>query len=65
MATELLVQVKLQSDTTVLTCWVNRHVKAGDIVTLSNSDDPFVRWVVMEVYEHATKPEHGWHVGGM
>jgi hypothetical protein len=65
MATELMVQVKLTHGTTVLTCWLDKHVKVGDQVTLRNSDAPEWQWDVVAVYERAMRPEHGWHVGGM
>lgn len=68
MATPLQ-QVKLVHESTVLTCWVDKHVKVGDLITLRDiehgKDEHRYLWTVLEVYENATRPEHGWHVGGM
>lgn len=65
MTAEPLIQVKLRSGTCERTCWVDRHVKVGDMLTLKNSEDGSVWWKVEDVYDHAVQPERGWHVGGM
>jgi len=45
----MLVQVELRSGTTVLTCWVEPKVKAGDQITLKNSDEPSRWWDVIRL----------------
>jgi hypothetical protein len=66
MATELLRQVRLRAGgNTELTCWVDKHVKVGNLITLKNSDDPGELWTVMEVYDTGAPPERGWKVGGI
>lgn len=66
---ELLQQVQLNSPceggATVRTCWVDRHVKLGDTLTLKNSEAPDRVWEVAVVFSSTTPPERGWHVGGM
>jgi hypothetical protein len=63
----LVVQVQLQSGTTVRTCWVAPRVKSGDEITLKNSEDPQRLWRVMTVT--APFPVDGlhkdWHAGGL
>ena len=68
MAALPLIQVQLhapqEGGTTVRTCYVDRHVKLGDTLTLKNSEDPERVWTVMVVFDTARPPERGWHVGG-
>ena len=64
---ELLQQVQLHSPSeggaTIRTCWVDKHVKLGDKITLKNSEDPERVWTVAMVFG-GRPPERGWHVGG-
>jgi hypothetical protein len=66
MAKQEMQQVKLQHENTWLTCWVDKHVKVGDIITLRDHDDEQVSylWTVREVHGGA-RPERGWHAGGL
>ena len=61
-------QVKLESGTTQLTCWLNlegKKIKRGDVVTLKDSDEPEREWTVLGVYKDFPPPERGWKVGGL
>jgi hypothetical protein len=62
-----LQQVQLHSPSpggaTIRTCWVDKHVKLGDKITLKNSEEPERLWSVAMVFG-GRPPERGWHVGG-
>lgn len=47
----MLVQVDLQTDNRLLTCWVEPRVKVGNVITLKNHDEPNLRWTVLRVGE--------------
>jgi len=61
-----LVQVVLRSGPAVRTCWVAAGVKAGDEVTLANSEDPARWWTVVRVEDgRKTAAElAAWSAGG-
>jgi hypothetical protein len=58
-------QARLRSGDTELTCWVDRSVRAGQMITLKDSENPDRLWLVTEVSESAVPPERGWKVGGL
>ena len=49
---QTLVQVDLQSGTTLRTCWVEPQVKIGDAITL---DEPDRLWSVLRVGSEAPR----------
>jgi hypothetical protein len=59
------IQVKLKSGDTELTCWVNKQVKKGDVITLKDSETPDREWTVLGVYKDFPQPQRGWKVGGI
>lgn len=61
------VQVRLQSDDRVRTCWVEPKVKIGNRITLKNSEDPDRMWTVLSVGEPTEMNEihTEWNVGGV
>jgi hypothetical protein len=59
-----LVQVRLRRGVTEQTCWVDKPVRAGNLITLKNSVEPEWLWEVTEVYG-GKPPERGWKVGGL
>jgi hypothetical protein len=63
----LVVQVQLQSGTTVRTCWLSPRVRPGDRVTLKNSEDPERWWTVLTVTTPfpADGLHRDWHAGGL
>jgi hypothetical protein len=59
-----MIQVKLKSHDTHLTCWVDKYVKTGDRVTLKHA--PAVLWDVIWVSQPTDEiPNRGWKVGGL
>lgn len=60
-----LVQVRIRSGCTELTCWVESgRARAGDQITLKNSDDPAQQWCVMWAGCQFRAPaaiSRGWH----
>jgi hypothetical protein len=60
-----MIQVKLESGESHLTCWVDKTVKEGDMITLKDWVDPTREWAVVRVYETTTPPQRGWKVGGL
>lgn len=63
------VQVKLLSDTSVRTCWVEPIVKVGDSITLKNSENPEQLWTVLSVSApkllSQINQSRDWKVGGL
>lgn len=61
------VQVTLQSDNAMLTCWVEPKVTAGNYITLKDSDDPHRLWKVLSVGEpkEVSEIKTRWKVGGL
>jgi hypothetical protein len=63
MAAELLAQVRLQSGTTVLTCWTDARVRAGDQIRIRDGEP--LRWwdVIWAGTERRTAGQlpRGWH----
>lgn len=63
------VQVKLQSGTTHLTCWVDKKVCPGNFITLKDSEDTFRAWEVLSVGEpkkaSKIKSHRDYRVGGL
>ena len=61
------VQVRLRDGSTGLTCWVDRAVKQGQVVTLKDYPEPGRRWLVERVYEtrQGPPPRRAWKVGGL
>lgn len=59
----MLQQAFLRSGTTVRTAWIGLKAKAGDQVTLKNSEDPHRRWNVVAVYARmpADQLHTDWH----
>lgn len=60
--------VELTSGTTERSCWVDREVKVGDMITLKNSGEPERWWKVMWVGTPRHKsllPDSAWKVGGL
>jgi hypothetical protein len=58
---------ELASGTARRSCWVDRKVKAGDRVTLRDSEEPERLWDVLSVGAPKLTSDinHGWHVGGL
>jgi hypothetical protein len=68
MAETLNWFVTLKHGNTVRNCWVDQHVKVGDLITLKNSEEPDQEWRVMWRSEQARAKSvmgQGWHVGGL
>lgn len=59
------VQVRLRAGDAERTCWVDRTVRAGQMITLKDSENPELLWLVTDVSTTATPPERGWKVGGI
>lgn len=59
------VQVRLRAGDTERTCWVDRSVRVGQLITLKDSDQPDLLWQVLEVSTGTAPPERGWKVGGL
>jgi hypothetical protein len=59
-----MIQVQLQSDSTHLTCWVDKTVKPGNKITLKHH--PEMWWDVIWVSQPIDfTPNRGWKVGGL
>jgi len=57
-------QVGLKSGNTRLTCWVDKRVRPGNLVSLRHEPDVF--WNVLWVSEkHEVLPDSKWKVGGL
>lgn len=57
-------QVFLKSENTVLTAWLDKDVKPGDMVTLKH--EPETLWDVVWVSENRDSlPDKTWKVGGL
>ena len=70
MVSDLHYNVDLKSANTHRTCWVDKKVKPGDVITLKDSDEPVRKWEVIWVGDvprttHALGNQRGWHVGGL
>lgn len=70
MAPRTLVQVRLRSGSTELTCWTDAVCKQGDIITLRDSDEPERAWLVTWTGSILIAPVHlhrirNWPVGGL
>jgi hypothetical protein len=61
-ASTILVQAELRSGDTRTTAWVEPRIKAGDVITLKNSDEPARRWEVVSLgaRQAAGSINHGW-----
>lgn len=62
---ERKAQVRLRSGDTEMTCWVDRSVRDGQMITLKDSENPDRLWLVLEVSTTGTPPGRGWKVGGL
>jgi hypothetical protein len=64
-----MVQVRLESGATRLTCWVDRRkpFRVGNLITLRNSDDSDRLWTVRSIGEpkDAAMIRKDWKVGGI
>lgn len=60
-----MIQVEMCSGDMIRVAWVDRDVKAGDQLTLKNSEEPGRLWKVLYVYKTGAPPERGWRVGGI
>jgi hypothetical protein len=68
MADSLRWFVMLTDGPTRRHCWVNKHVKVGDKLTLKDSEEPDRMWLVEYVSAQgrfAADIDQSWHVGGM
>jgi hypothetical protein len=64
-----MVQVRLESGATRLTCWVDRRkpFRVGTVITLKNSDDTDRLWTVRSIGEpkNTATIRTDWKVGGI
>jgi hypothetical protein len=64
-----MVQVRLESGATRLTCWVDRRkpFRVGNVITLKNSDDSDRLWTVRSIGEpkDTATIRTDWKVGGI
>lgn len=64
-----VVQVELRAGETHRTCWLDtsKRFKAGDEVTLKNSEDPDQRWTVHSIGapKDSSDVRSDWNVGGV
>jgi hypothetical protein len=68
MSDKLRWFVMLSDGTTERRCWVDKHVKIGDKLTLKNSEEPERWWTVDYVSSQArfaVDIDQSWHVGGL
>jgi len=62
-----MIQVKLESGITQLTCWLDtdKPVRKHDRITLKDSSEPDRLWEVLQIYKDLEPPARGWKVGGL
>jgi hypothetical protein len=70
MLSDLRWFVVLKDGDTERRCWVDKHVRVGQFITLKDSDEPERLWeVTWASVEWKTKytlgNQRGWHVGGL
>jgi DNA-binding sugar fermentation-stimulating protein len=59
----MVTQARLESGTSMMTCWLDKTIKPGDEVTLKNSDDPKQWWTVVDTYatQDVSSINRGWN----